>query len=114
MLRAGAQLLDFHCTFGTSFQLQADKATAHSEQPPAFCRICAGVTHHSQQKRAYLLDVMDLMQPRIGYLQGMCVEQAIDELLAAEFLHATRCRGLGAAVERALDDLQQLARCLEP
>lgn len=44
----------------------------------------------------------------------MCAEQAIDELLAAEFLHATRCRGLGAAVERALDDLQQLARCLKP
>ncbi|KAK9833584.1 hypothetical protein WJX81_008635 [Elliptochloris bilobata] len=35
---------------------------------------------------------------------------AIDELLAAEFLHATRCRGLGPAVDCAIDDLQQMAR----
>lgn len=36
--------------------------------------------------------------------------QAIDELLAAEFLHATRCRALGPAVECALGELHDLAR----
>lgn len=38
------------------------------------------------------------------------VLQAIDELLAAEFLHATRCRGLGPAVEAALSQLEARAR----
>lgn len=40
----------------------------------------------------------------------MAPAQAIDELLAAEFLHATRCRALGPAVECALGELHDLAR----
>ena len=90
-----------HVTFHRKIKIQKARHATTFPQTSAEARPRAG---------CHVFALADLIQWR----EGIRTTQAIDELLAAEFLHATRCRGLGAAVERALDDLQQLARCVAP